>query len=150
MRLDELKPAAGASKKRKRVGRGPGSGHGKTSCRGHKGQGARSGGNVQPGFEGGQMPLQRRLPKRGFFNIFRDEMAVVNLAQLEELPAGSEATPESLTQCVLVSGKNRQVKILGEGSLSKALTVRAHGFSAKAKEKIEAAGGKAELIALHA
>jgi large subunit ribosomal protein L15 len=150
MRLDELKPAAGASKKRKRVGRGPGSGHGKTSCRGHKGQGARSGGNVQPGFEGGQMPLQRRLPKRGFFNIFRDEMAVVNLAQLEELPAGSEATPESLTQCGLVSGKNRQVKILGEGSLSKALTVRAHGFSAKAKEKIEAAGGKAELIALHA
>ena len=150
MRLDELKPAPGASKKRKRVGRGPGSGHGKTSCRGHKGQGARSGGNVQPGFEGGQMPLQRRLPKRGFFNIFRDEMAVVNLAQLEELPAGSEATPESLTQRGFVSGKNRQVKILGEGSLSKALTVRAHGFSAKAKEKIEAAGGKAELIALHA
>ena len=150
MRLDELKPAVGASKKRKRVGRGPGSGHGKTSCRGHKGQGARSGGNVQPGFEGGQMPLQRRLPKRGFFNIFRDEMAVVNLSQLEELPAGSEATPESLAQRGFVSGKSRQVKILGEGSLSKALTVRAHGFSAKAKEKIEAAGGKAELIALHA
>jgi large subunit ribosomal protein L15 len=150
MRLDELKPAAGASKKRKRVGRGPGSGHGKTSCRGHKGQGARSGGNVQPGFEGGQMPLQRRLPKRGFFNIFRVEFAVVNLAQLEELPAGSEATPESLAQRGFIHGKNRQVKILGEGSLSKALTVRAHGFSAKAKEKIEAAGGKAELIALHA
>lgn len=96
------------------------------------------------------MPLQRRLPKRGFFNIFRDEMAVVNLSQLEELPAGSEATPESLAQRGFVSGKSRQVKILGEGSLSKALTVRAHGFSAKAKEKIEAAGGKAELIALHA
>jgi large subunit ribosomal protein L15 len=132
------------------VGRGDGSGHGKTSGRGHKGQGARSGGNVQPGFEGGQMPLQRRLPKRGFHNIFRVEMAVVNLAQLEALPAGSEATPETLAQRGLVSGKKKPIKILGEGSLSKALTVKAHGFSAKAKEKIEAAGGKAELIALHA
>jgi len=150
MRLDDLKPAAGSNKKRKRVGRGDGSGHGKTSCRGHKGQGARSGGNTKPGFEGGQMPLQRRLPKRGFHNIFRIEMAVVNLAQLENLPAGTEATPESLTRLGLVNGKSRQVKILGEGSLSKALTVRAHGFSASAKEKIEAAGGKAELIELHA
>jgi len=150
MRLDELKPAAGSNKKRKRVGRGDGSGHGKTSGRGHKGQGARSGGNVQPGFEGGQMPLQRRLPKRGFHNPFRIEMAVVNVAQLDALPAGSEANPETLTQQGLINGKKRQLKILGEGSLSKALTVRAHGFSAKAKEKIEAAGGKAELIALHA
>ncbi|HYA28570.1 MAG TPA: 50S ribosomal protein L15 [Acidobacteriota bacterium] len=150
MRLDELRPAAGSNKKRKRIGRGDGSGHGKTSGRGHKGQGARSGGNVQPGFEGGQMPLQRRLPKRGFHNLFRVEMAVVNLAQLEALPAGSEVTPEMLAQQGLVSGKNKPVKILGEGSLAKALTVRAHGFSAKAKEKIEAAGGKAELIALHA
>ena len=150
MRLDELRPAPGANKKRKRVGRGDGSGHGKTSGRGHKGQGARSGGNVQPGFEGGQMPLQRRLPKRGFHNPFRIEMAVVNVAQLDALPAGSEATPESLALQGLVRGKHRQVKILGEGSLSKALTVRAHGFSAKAKEKIEAAGGKAELIARHA
>jgi large subunit ribosomal protein L15 len=149
MRLDELRPAAGSNKKRKRVGRGAGSGHGKTSGRGHKGQGARSGGNVQPGFEGGQMPLQRRLPKRGFHNIFRVEMAVVNLAQLDALPAGSEATPETLAQRGLVSGKNKPIKILGEGSLSKALTVKAHGFSATAKEKIEAAGGKAELIALH-
>jgi large subunit ribosomal protein L15 len=150
MRLDELKPAAGSSKKRKRVGRGDGSGHGKTSCRGHKGQGARSGGNVQPGFEGGQMPLQRRLPKRGFHNPFRIEMSVVNLGQLESFPAGVEVTPESLSQRGLLTGKQRRVKILGEGSLSKALTVKAHGFSAKAKEKIEAAGGKAELIALHA
>jgi len=150
MRLDELKPAAGSSKKRKRVGRGDGSGHGKTSCRGHKGQGARSGGNVQPGFEGGQMPLQRRLPKRGFHNPFRIEMSVVNLGQLESFPAGVEVTPESLSQHGLLTGKQRRVKILGEGSLSKALTVKAHGFSAKAKEKIEAAGGKAELIALHA
>ena len=150
MRLDELKPAAGSNKKRKRVGRGDGSGHGKTSCRGHKGQGARSGGNVQPGFEGGQMPLQRRLPKRGFHNPFRIEMSVVNLGQLESFPAGVEVTPESLSQRGLLTGKQRRVKILGEGSLSKALTVKAHGFSAKAKEKIEAAGGKAELIALHA
>ena len=150
MRLDELKPAVGSSKKRKRVGRGDGSGHGKTSCRGHKGQGARSGGNVQPGFEGGQMPLQRRLPKRGFHNPFRIEMSVVNLGQLESFPAGVEVTPESLSQHGLLTGKQRRVKILGEGTLSKALTVKAHGFSAKAKEKIEAAGGKAELIALHA
>ena len=150
MRLDELKPAPGSSKKRKRVGRGDGSGHGKTSGRGHKGQGARSGGNVQPGFEGGQMPLQRRLPKRGFHNINRVEMTVVNLGQLEALLDGTEASPEILVAQGLVNGKNRRIKILGEGSLSKALTVRAHGFSAKAKEKIEAAGGKAELIALHA
>jgi large subunit ribosomal protein L15 len=150
MRLDELKPAAGSSKKRKRVGRGDGSGHGKTSCRGHKGQGARSGGNVQPGFEGGQMPLQRRLPKRGFHNPFRVEMSPVNLGQLELFAAGSEVTPESLSEHGLVTGKNRRIKILGDGMLSKALTVKAHGFSAKAKEKIEAAGGKAELIARHA
>src|SRR5215475_6830324 len=150
MRLDELRPAVGANKKRKRVGRGDGSGHGKTSGRGHKGQGARSGGNVQPGFEGGQMPLQRRLPKRGFHNRFRIEMAVVNLGRLDALPEGSEATPETLAEQGLVSGKSRQVKILAEGSLSKALTVRAHGFSATAKKKIEAAGGKAELITRHA
>jgi len=149
MRLKDLKPAPGSNKKRKRVGRGDGSGHGKTSCRGHKGQGARSGGNVQPGFEGGQMPLQRRLPKRGFHNIFRVQMAVVNLNQLESL-AGGEITPENLAQHGLIGGKNRRVKILGEGSLSKALTVRAHGFSATAKQKIEAAGGKVELITLHA
>jgi len=150
MKLDELKPAPGSNKKRKRVGRGDGSGHGKTSGRGHKGQGARSGGNVQPGFEGGQMPLQRRLPKRGFHNPFRVEFSVVNIAQLEELAAGSEVTPEILREHGWVSGKNRRVKILGEGSLSKALSVKAHGFSASAREKIEAAGGKAEIIEDHA
>ncbi|HUF40650.1 MAG TPA: 50S ribosomal protein L15 [Verrucomicrobiae bacterium] len=150
MKLDELRPAFGSNKERKRVGRGDGSGHGKTSGRGHKGQGARSGGNTKPGFEGGQMPLQRRLPKRGFHNPFRVSYAVVNLAQLEALPAGSEVTPENLAEQGLVNGKSRLVKILGEGSLSKALTVKAHGFSASAKEKIEAAGGKAELIQRHA
>jgi large subunit ribosomal protein L15 len=149
MRLDDLKPAPGSNKKRKRVGRGDGSGHGKTSCRGHKGQGARSGGNVQPGFEGGQMPLQRRLPKRGFYNPFRVEMSVVNLSQLEKFAESGEIGPENLAAHGLIAGKNRRVKILGEGSLTRALTIKAHGFSASAKAKIEAAGGKAELIAIH-
>jgi large subunit ribosomal protein L15 len=150
MKLSELSPAPGSSKKRKRVGRGDGSGHGKTSCRGHKGQGARSGGGTRPGFEGGQMPLQRRLPKRGFHNPFRIAMAIVNLDQLENFPAGSEVTPDALAERGLVRGKNRRVKVLGDGLLSKALTIKAHGFSAKAKEKIEASGGKVELIAVHA
>ena len=150
MRLDDLRPAAGSSKKRKRVGRGDGSGHGKTSCRGHKGQGARSGGQRKPGFEGGQMPLQRRLPKRGFNNPFRTDTSVINLERLEVFPSGTEVTPEVLAQQGLVRGKSKRIKILGDGSLSKALTVRAHGFSAKAKEKIEASGGKAELITIHA
>ncbi len=149
MKLDELKPAIGSNKKRKRVGRGDGSGHGKTSCRGHKGQGARSGGNVQPGFEGGQMPLQRRLPKRGFRNPFRIGASIVNLEHLENFSAGTEVTPELLKQHGLVSGHQPRVKVLGDGVLSKALTVRAHGFSAKAREKIEACGGKAEVLGLH-
>ena len=150
MKLDDLRPAAGSNKKRKRVGRGDGSGHGKTSCRGHKGQGARSGGNTKPGFEGGQMPLQRRLPKRGFHNPFRVELAVVNLAQLESFAAGSEITPDNLAEHGLSTAKDGAVKILGEGSLSKALTISAHAFSSTAKAKIEAAGGKAELIAIYA
>jgi large subunit ribosomal protein L15 len=150
MTLDELKPAPGSNRKRKRVGRGDGSGHGKTSCRGHKGQGARSGGGTKPGFEGGQMPLQRRLPKRGFHNPFRIEMSVVNITQLEAFASGAEVTPEALVAQGLVRGKNPRIKILGDGSLSKPLTVKAHGFSAKAKEKIEASGGKTELIAIHA
>ena len=150
MKLDELKPSAGSNRKRKRVGRGDGSGHGKTSCRGHKGQGSRSGGNIAPGFEGGQMPLQRRVPKRGFRNPFKIEVAVINLQQLELFDAGSEVSPAALADKGLVRGRDREVKILGDGTLSKALTVKAHGFSAKAKEQIEAAGGKTELIARHA
>jgi large subunit ribosomal protein L15 len=150
MRLDDLKPSIGSTKKRKRVGRGDGSGHGKTSCRGHKGQGARSGGNVKPGFEGGQMPLQRRLPKRGFHNPFRAEVAVVNLQQPDVFSPDTEVTPETLSQSGLIRGKVRIVKILGDGSLSKSLTVKAHRFSTAAREKIEALGGKAEIIALHA
>ncbi len=150
MDLSNLKPAPGSKKKRKRVGRGDGSGHGKTSCRGHKGQGARSGGNTPSGFEGGQMPLQRRVPKRGFRNPFRKSAAIVNLGQLEIFASGSEVTPQILKEQGLVRGSDERVKILGDGSLSKPLTVKAHGFSSKAKEKIEALGGKAELIVSHA
>lgn len=146
MDLSDLHPDTGSRKKRKRVGRGNGSGHGKTSCRGHKGQGSRSGGGVRPGFEGGQMPLKRRVPKRGFHNPFRDPAAIVNVGQLEAFEAGSEVTPEALEQRGVVRKRGMAIKILGDGSLSKALTVKAHGFSAKAKEKIEALGGKAELL----
>jgi large subunit ribosomal protein L15 len=149
-KLSDLKPGPGSNRKRKRVGRGEGSGHGKTSCRGHKGQGSRAGGGTRPGFEGGQMPLQRRLPKRGFHNPFKTEMAVVNLSQLEAFPSGSEVSPELLMERGLVRGKDRLVKILADGSLSKPLTIKAHGFSSKAKEKIEASGGKVEVIAAHA
>ena len=150
MKLTDLGPAPGSNSKRKRVGRGDGSGHGKTSCRGHKGQGARSGGGTRPGFEGGQMPLQRRLPKRGFHKPFRVEMAIVNLEQLEGFPSGSEVTPALLIEKGFLRGKNRKVKILGDGTLTKPLTVKAHSFSAKAKEKIEACGGKLELLEAHA
>ncbi|HEV8344124.1 MAG TPA: 50S ribosomal protein L15 [Candidatus Binatia bacterium] len=150
MDLRHLRPAPGSTKARKRVGRGDGSGHGKTSCRGHKGLGARSGGSVRPGFEGGQMPLQRRVPKRGFRNAFRENRAIVNLGQLEVFASGSEVTPELLREHGLIHGRDTRIKILADGSLSKPLTVRAHGFSAKAKEKIEALGGKAELLSSHA
>jgi len=146
MKLSNLKPAPGSTKERKRVGRGDGSGHGKTAGRGHKGQGARSGGNVAPGFEGGQMPLQRRLPKRGFHNPFRVAVAVVNLKQLETFEAGTEVTPEMLAEKGLVRRRDRLVKVLGDGSLTKALTVKAHRFSDAAKAKIEAAGGEAEVL----
>jgi len=150
MDLNQLKPAPSSKKKRKRLGRGDGSGHGKTSGRGHKGQGSRSGGGTRPGFEGGQMPLSRRIPKRGFRNPFKKVSAVVNLGQLEIFSSGSEVTPELMLERRLIRVKGERVKILGEGSLSKPLTVKAHGFSSKAKEKIEAIGGKAEVIALHA
>ncbi len=146
MNLSDLKPAPGSNKKRKRVGRGDGSGHGKTACRGHKGQGSRSGGNIAPGFEGGQMPLQRRLPKHGFHNPFRRTWVVVNLGQLESFAAGTEVTPEALHERRLVRRKGEPVKVLGDGEFTKKLTIRAHAFSAKAKEKIESLGGKAEVI----
>ncbi|MFQ5682864.1 MAG: 50S ribosomal protein L15 [Candidatus Binatia bacterium] len=150
MDLSNLKPAVGSKRNKKRVGRGDGSGHGKTSCRGHKGQGARSGGGTRPGFEGGQMPLSRRVPKRGFHNPFRKVLAVVNLGQLEVFTSGSEVTPEKLFEHRLVRRKGEPVKVLGDGSLSKTLTVKAHGFSSKAKKKIESLGGKVEFIIPHA
>jgi len=148
--LSHLRPLPGSHKEKKRVGRGDGSGHGKTSCRGHKGQGARAGGGTRPGFEGGQMPLKRRVPKRGFRNPFKTGPAVINLSQLEVFNSGSEVTPQVLLEHGLIRGKDKAVKILGDGSLSKRLTVKAHGFSSKAKERIEALGGKAELIRPHA
>jgi len=145
MNLADLAPAPGSRKKRKRVGRGPGSGHGKTSCRGHKGQNSRSGGGVKPGFEGGQMPLQRRLPKRGFTNIFQKTFSIVNVSSLEKLEE-TEITPEVLIKEGLVRKIQDGVKILGNGELTKAVTVKAHAFSASAKEKIEKAKGTAEVI----
>lgn len=146
--LNNLKAPAGATHKKKRVGRGPGSGLGKTSGRGNKGQKSRSGYSGKRGFEGGQMPLHRRLPKRGFTNIFKREWAEVNLADLEKLfDSGATVTPEALVERGLIrKSKLSSIVILGQGELQKSLTVNAHRFSAKAKEKIEAAGGKAEVI----
>jgi large subunit ribosomal protein L15 len=145
MNLSNLRAPRKASEKRKRVGRGMGSGMGKTSTRGHKGQGSRSGSRLMRGFEGGQMPLHRRLPKRGFTNIFKTEYEVVNLERLASL-GESEITPESLRKAGVVSSKNTLVKVLGQGELKGAITVRAHRFSKSAREKIERAGGKAELL----
>ncbi|TCT21095.1 LSU ribosomal protein L15P [Melghiribacillus thermohalophilus] len=146
MKLHELKPAEGSRKKRNRVGRGMASGNGKTSGRGHKGQNARSGGGVRPGFEGGQMPLFQRLPKRGFTNINRKEYAIVNLDKLNTFEEGTEVTPELLLETGVISKLKSGVKILGSGKLEKKLTVKAHKFSASAKEAIEAAGGKTEVV----
>jgi large subunit ribosomal protein L15 len=146
MDLSNLSPAKGAVRNRKRLGRGPGSGTGKTSGRGHKGSGQRAGGNVKPGFEGGQMPLQRRLPKHGFRNPFRVEYAVVNLADLDtQFDGGASVDPEALLQKGMVR-KGRRVKVLANGELKKALQVKAHAFSEKARSSIEAAGGSAEVI----
>jgi large subunit ribosomal protein L15 len=146
MDLSNLSPAKGANRNRKRLGRGPGSGTGKTAGRGHKGRGARSGGNTPPGYEGGQMPLQRRLPKRGFRNPFRTVFAVVNLDQLESsFEAQAVVDVQALVDKGLVRAR-QPVKVLADGTLSKALTVKAHAFSAAAKERIAAAGGQTEVI----
>jgi large subunit ribosomal protein L15 len=146
VKLHEIQAPPGANKRTKRVGRGPGSGHGKTSTRGHKGQKARSGGGVRPGFEGGQMPLQRRLPKRGFTNIFKKEYAIVNIQDLNIFDDGTEVTIELLQDVGMIKGVKDGVKILGNGELEKQLTVKAHRFSKQAEEKISARGGKAEVI----
>lgn len=146
MKLHTLKPAEGSRKARKRVGRGHGSGHGKTSGRGHKGQNARSGGGVRPGFEGGQNPIYRRLPKRGFKNPNRKVYAIVNLKTLDRFAEGTEVTPELLLEKGVVKNLKDGVKILGDGELSKRLTVKAHKFSQTAEEKITAVGGATEVI----
>jgi large subunit ribosomal protein L15 len=146
MKLHELKPAEGSRKTRNRVGRGTGSGNGKTAGKGHKGQNARSGGGVRPGFEGGQTPLFRRLPKRGFKNINRKDYAIVNLETLNRFEEGTEVTPELLLETGVVSNAKAGVKILGNGQLEKKLTVKANKFSATAKEAIESAGGTVEVI----
>ncbi|MBI4680301.1 MAG: 50S ribosomal protein L15 [Nitrospirae bacterium] len=145
MRLSDLSPKQGSNKKKKRVGRGIGSGHGKTSCRGHKGQKARTGGGTRVGFEGGQMPLYRRLPKRGFTNIFRKDYAVVNLKDLDKL-SESVVTPEVILEKGLIKDTKGGIKILGEGEIKKPITVKAHAFSASAKDKIIKAGGVIETI----
>lgn len=146
MRLDELQPTEGSRFTAKRVGRGIGSGTGKTSGKGHKGQNARSGGGVRPGFEGGQMPLYRRLPKRGFKNIFAKQYVTVNVEVLERFENGAEVTADTLKEAGIISKKLDGVKLLGRGELTKKLDVKLAGYTASAKEKIEKAGGKAEVI----
>jgi len=149
MRLEDLKPAPGSTKKRKRIGRGPGSGHGKTSGKGHKGQKARAGGGVRPGFEGGQMPLYRRLPKRGFLPYGgKTEFAIVNVRDLSaRFAAGSVVDPETLVSSGLIRKSGRgAVKILGDGDVAHPLTVRVHKVSGAAKQKLEAAGGRVEAL----
>lgn len=146
MNLSQIRKPKGATHARKRVGRGMGSGHGKTSTRGHKGQRSRSGHSMMRGFEGGQMPLHRRLPKRGFTNIFKKQFALVNVEQLGKLGVAN-ITPEVLIQHGVIRHVQDGVKVLGRGEVSTALTVSAHQFSASARQKIEAAGGKVEVLA---
>lgn len=146
IKIHELAPAEGSKKKRKRVGRGPGSGHGKTSCRGHKGQNARSGGGTPPGFEGGQMPLQRRVPKRGFTNIFKKHYNIINVRDLNRFEPDSSLDKESLIAAGLVKRKRDDVKLLGDGDISHAVVIKVSKASQIARQKIEAAGGKIEVI----
>ena len=146
MFLHDLKPAAGSRKKPTRKGRGIGSGLGKTAGRGHKGQNARSGGGVRPGFEGGQMPLQQRVPKRGFTNIFAKQIVEVNVKDLARFESGATVTPEALVEAGVINAIKDGVKLLGNGEISMPLTVKVHAFSKSAEDKIQAAGGKIEVI----
>lgn len=146
MKLHEIKPAPGSTKRRKIVGRGRGSGHGTTAGRGGKGQTARTGSSIPAWFEGGQMPLVRRLPKRGFTNIFKKDYAIINVETLERFESGQEVTPALLVSLGLIRSRNDGVKVLGTGTLSKALMVHAHKFSQSAAVKIQAAGGKVQVI----
>ena len=146
MRLDDIRPAKGTKKKSKRVGCGPGSGHGKTACRGHKGQKARSGSSVAPWREGGQMPLQRRIPKRGFHNPFHKFYQIVNVKDLSRFPAGAEVGVTSLLATGLIKKKLVPVKLLGEGDIDRPLKVEVHACGKKAKELVEKAGGEVRII----
>lgn len=146
MKLHELAPAPGAKRKPKRIGRGPGSGHGKTATKGHKGLLARSGGGKGPAFEGGQMPLARRLPKHGFSNPFRTTYSIVNLKSLARLEGVDQVTPQILLEAGIIKRKTQPVKILGLGEVQRPLVIQAHKFSKSAVEKIQAAGGRAEVI----
>ena len=146
MRIHELSPMRGSIKKRKRVGRGPGSGHGKTACRGHKGQNSRSGGGVRPGFEGGQMPLQRRLPKRGFNNIFKKKYALINIKGLSRFEPDSILDVETLIDAGMVKRVNDGIKLVGDGEISHPLVIKVHKASKTAVAKIEAAGGRVEIL----
>lgn len=146
MDLGSLNYAAGSVRKRKRVGRGQGSGHGGTSCRGHKGQRSRAGSTRRPWFEGGQMPLQRRVPKRGFTNIFRQEYQVINVRDLERLEVSKDVTPDVLYEAGLISKKSIPVKVLGDGDLKGAVEITVHAVSKSAKDKIEKAGGKVTIL----
>ncbi len=146
MKLEDLQPAAGSKRRDKRVGRGVGSGHGKTSCKGHKGQKARSGGTKGPAFEGGQMPLQRRLPKRGFKNHFSVEFAIINLKDINTLEDMDIITPEALLEKGVIKNLKSGLKVLGEGEIQRPVTIKADAFSASALAKIAAAGGKAEVV----
>ncbi len=146
MRIQDIQVPKGAHKRRKIVGRGPGSGHGKTSCRGQKGASSRSGPGTRPGFEGGQMPLVRRIPKRGFTNPFKEQFQIVNIEDLNSFSENETVTPELLKNKNLIKGKKIRIKVLGSGELKKSLNIQANAFSKSALEKISKAGGKAEVI----
>ena len=146
MKLHELTAVEGSTKERKRIGRGHGSGQGKTAGKGHKGQKARSGGSIRPGFEGGQMPLQRRIPKRGFNNIFAKKIVAINVSALNKFEDGAEVDAQALVNAGIVKKEYDGIKILGNGEISKKLTVKVAAYSESAKQKIEAAGGKAEVV----
>jgi len=146
MKLHELTAVEGSTKERKRIGRGHGSGQGKTAGKGHKGQKARSGGSIRPGFEGGQMPLQRRIPKRGFNNIFAKKIVAINVSDLNKFEDGAEVDARALVNAGIVKKEYDGIKILGNGEISKKLTVKVAAYSESAKQKIEAAGGKAEVV----
>ncbi len=146
MRLSELSPSPGSKHKKKRVGRGPGSGSGKTASRGAKGQNSRAGGGTKPGFEGGQMPLTRRIPKRGFTNIFRASWAIINLRDLQKFPADSVVDETTLREAGVVKARAQKIKLLGQGELTVPLTVKVQAVSSQARERVEAAGGRVEVV----